>query len=69
MCAVLPSWRDFEGGWMHAHAPTQVCPIRLREEEEQLFFLLTRENRGNGISLQMNDLSLLWREASLYKGY
>lgn len=54
---------------MHAHAPTQVCPIRLWEEEEQLFFLLTRENRGNGISLQMNDLSLLWREASLYKGY
>lgn len=54
---------------MRAHAPTQVCPIRLWEEEEQLFFLLTRETQGNGISLQMNDLSLLWREASLYKGY
>jgi hypothetical protein len=47
----------------------QVGSILLWEEYEQLVFLFTREERENGIILQMNDFSFLWREACLYKGY
>ena len=49
--------------------PMQVGSILLWEEYEQLVFLFTREERENGIILQMNDFSFLWRDACLYKGY